>query len=232
MENLQKSQWDESYSQCDNFLFQPHEEVIRFISKHVRKRTGLREFRDVNASYKRLLDLGCGIGRHVMYAHEMGLEAYGIDLSDVAVQTAWTWARKSGFEEPEKNIVQGDVTKLPWENKFFDVAVSHGVLDSMHESVAVKAIQEMHRCLNDKGLFYCDVISGDDSRHGREFCGEEVVATQHEKGTIQLYFNFTKIQALFGQYFDFLEAILIRRDDVLKGVFSSRYHLTLQKKSL
>lgn len=232
MENLQKSQWDNSYSQRDNFLFNPHEEVVRFISKHVRKRTGLQEFRNIGDSHKRLLDLGCGIGRHVMYAHEMGLEAYGIDLSDVAVQTARVWAKKNGFMEPEKNIVQGDVTRLPWENQFFDVAVSHGVLDSMHESIAAKAIQEMHRCLKDKGLFYCDVISGDDFRHGREFCGEEVVATQHEKGTIQLYFNFTKIQALFGQYFDLLETILIRRDDVLKGTFSSRYHLTLQKKSL
>jgi len=40
MEN-QKKKWEESYLNRDNFVFYPHEEVIRFVSKSIRKRIGL-----------------------------------------------------------------------------------------------------------------------------------------------------------------------------------------------
>jgi len=38
--------WEESYRRGDNFVFYPHEEVIRFVSKYIRKRVGLNEFVD------------------------------------------------------------------------------------------------------------------------------------------------------------------------------------------
>ena len=43
-------------------------------------------------AYK-VLDLGCGIGRHVKYAYEMQLDAYGIDLSDTAISIARSWLK-------------------------------------------------------------------------------------------------------------------------------------------
>ena len=92
-----------SYAAGDNALFYPHEEVIRFFSKFIRKKIGLNNFFDVtkNASGKRVLDLGCGIGRHVLFAHEMGLDAYGIDLSEKAISVARTWAVKNNLSEPD-----------------------------------------------------------------------------------------------------------------------------------
>ena len=51
------------------------------------------------------------------------------------------------------------------------------------------------------GLFYCDLISGDDSRHAREFSGEELITTDHENGTVQHYFNFTEIERLIAGLF-------------------------------
>ena len=44
--NNNKSEWDKSYQKRDNFVFYPHEEVIRFVSKFIRKRVGLNEFLD------------------------------------------------------------------------------------------------------------------------------------------------------------------------------------------
>ncbi len=32
----QKYEWDKSYQNLDNFVFYPHEEVIRFVSKFIR----------------------------------------------------------------------------------------------------------------------------------------------------------------------------------------------------
>jgi SAM-dependent methyltransferase len=226
-----KAEWDRSYENRDNFVFYPHEEVIRFVSKFIRKRVGLREFSDVvpDVDRKRVLDLGCGIGRHVVYCHEMGMEAYGVDLSNTAVSAARQWAEAIGLPESEARICQGDVRQLPWSNGYFHYAVSHGVLDSMPFEIARAACVELARVMQSGGLFYCDLISGDDSRHAREFCGEEVVATTHEQGTIQLYFNMPKIYSMIEGAFSIEECNLIRRENVLRGGFASRYHLALRR---
>ena len=40
--------WEESYRRKENFVFYPHEEIIRFVSKYIRKRVGLDEWKDVS----------------------------------------------------------------------------------------------------------------------------------------------------------------------------------------
>lgn len=226
-----QQEWDRSYDNRDNFVFYPHEEVIRFVSKFICKRIGLNEFCDVApASIQgRVLDLGCGIGRHVIYCHDMGLDAYGIDLSSKAVQVAVEWAAQKGLNDPGRKVREGDIRKLPWDDGYFNYAISHGVLDSMPFEIARAACLELARKMVKGGLFYCDLISGDDSKHSREYSGEEVVATNHEQGTVQLYFNLPKIHAMIDGAFEIVECVLIRREEVLRGGYASRYHLTLRK---
>ena len=228
---LLKSEWNKSYVNKNNFLFYPDDEVIRFMSKYIRKRIGLNKFLNLNfqKNMKRSLDLGCGIGRHVIYCHEMGLDSYGIDLSDIAIKFAHDWAKVIGLLAPNKKIKQGDVRYLPWDSGFFNFVISHGVLDSMSLEIAKETSIEIARVMDTGGLFYCDLISGDDSDHAREYYGEEIVKTEHEKGTIQSYFNFHKIQYLFEGLFTIKECQLIKRENVLTGTLSSRYHLILEK---
>lgn len=229
--DMQQIEWEESYRKLDNFVFYPHEEVIRFVSKNIRKRIGLDQYHDIIsfASAPKVLDLGCGIGRHVIYCHDMGLDAYGVDLSDYAITQAVEWAKGRGLVEPQKKIIQGDVRFLPWADNEFDFAISHGVLDSMYFDVARAACGELKRVLKKGALFYCDLVSGDDSTHAREYRGEEVVSTLHEQGTIQSYFNMAKIYDLFDGFFKVQEALLIRRENVLQGGYSSRHHLVLKR---
>lgn len=230
MDNRQ-SEWDSSYQNRDNFVFYPHEEVIRFVSRHIRKRIGMDEYRNIIPSPEgmKMLDLGCGIGRHVIYGHEIGLDAYGIDLSETAVKVAREWAGRRGIQEPESKILQGDVRHLPWEDDYFDFSVSHGVLDSMPFKIAQEAIVELARVMKTGALFYCDLISGDDSSHAREYAGEEEIKTQHEQGTIQSYFNFSKITSMVGGLFEVVDCNLIHSEEVLKGFCSTRYHLVLRR---
>ena len=227
----QKQEWDKSYTNRDNFVFYPHEEIIRFVSKYIRKRIGLMEFKDMVsfASKPRVLDLGCGIGRHVIYCEEMGLDAYGIDLSQEAVNIARTWLATRGIEKPDNKILQGDIRQLSFPDSFFDYAISHGVLDSMHFEIAKESVSELARTLVSGGLFYCDLISGDDSSHSREYCGENVVTNAHENGTVQSYFNFAKVKELFNGLFYIEEALIKRRENVIDGGYYSRFHLVLKK---
>jgi SAM-dependent methyltransferase len=216
-------EWNASYERRENFVFVPNEQVVRFISKYVRQRIGLDQFTDILKldHPAKLLDLGCGIGRHIVFASEMGLDSFGIDLSPVAVKTARQW---TNFDE---KIVVGSATNLPFPDNCFDIILSHGVLDSMRFEIAQAVTLECSRVLHPAGLFYCDLISADDCRHGREFAGEETVSTQHERDTIQSYFNFAKIQKLFEGKFEILEAILVRQENLLASASHARTHLVL-----
>ena len=224
--------WDASYHRRDNFLFSPHEEVIRFFAKYIRKQTGLSEFLDLCPfnPVPRILDLGCGIGRHVIYSARMGLEAYGIDLSAEAIQVALKWAEKEDLRHSAERIKRGNIQELPWQDGHFNFIMSHGVLDSVPFETARVGIKECARVLVDEGLFYCDLISGDGFHQDREFDGEEVVTSQHERGTIQSFFNVRKINDLICDYFEMIDRTLIRRENTISGSFSSRYHLVLKNK--
>lgn len=46
MEDVKKDKWDAIYKNKDNFVFYPHEEVIRFVSKYIRKRVGDKNYID------------------------------------------------------------------------------------------------------------------------------------------------------------------------------------------
>ena len=232
MTENQKDSWEESYRRGDNFLFYPKEEIIRFVSKYIRKRTGLNDFLNVTTlghTHPKILDLGCGIGRHVKYCHEMGLEAYGIDISKVAVIEARNWLSSTGMSDPYDYVLQGDVCQLPWKNGFFTFALSHGVLDSMAWEAARAACIELARVMIPGGIFYCDLISGDDSSHSREYSGSEVVTAKHEENTIQLYFNMQLINELIEGVFSIQECNLVRFENVLTGEYHSRYHLVLSR---
>ncbi|WP_432775378.1 class I SAM-dependent methyltransferase [Brevibacillus gelatini] len=224
-------EWNQSYINRDNFVFHPHEEVIRFVSKYITKRIGLNSFTPVHghSTKPKILDVGCGIGRHIFFCHQMELDAYGIDLSTVAISTAHEWAANLDFPNADQRIIQGDIRALPWDTENFHYAISHGVFDSMHFEIAKTAIAETARVLQKGALFYCDLISGDDSKHSREYASEEIVQTQHEKGTVQSYFNYKKILELIGDHFEIVEANLIRKENILSGDFFSRYHLVLKK---
>jgi len=224
--------WNESYKRGENFLFYQNEEVIRFTSKYIRKQVSLLEVEDVESfsNIPKMLDLGCGIGRHIVHAFALGIDAYGIDLSEKAVSLAVEWAKERGMQNPETKIKQGDITTIPWPDSHFDYVLSHGVLDSMPFKTAIKAARETARVLKDGGLFYCDLVSGDDSNHSREFNSEEVVKANHEEGTIQSYFNYSKISELFiPASFEILECFLIKRHNIVDGGFIARYHLVLKK---
>jgi len=184
--DLRIEEWNASYTRRENFLFYPHEEVIRNMSKYVCKRVGLVAFIwHLPEGPRRALCVGCGIGRHVFYMDDCGLDAYGIDLSNEAIQAARNIAKKLGREYLRDHFLAGSATDMPYHYNYFQVAISHGVLDSMPFVIARKVVNETQRVLDQGGLFYIDVISGDDSNHGREFSGEEIVVTQHEEKTIQ-----------------------------------------------
>lgn len=226
--DLRESAWNQSYERRENFLFWPHEDVIRFFAARIAKRTGLHDVMAVHGLDRppRVLDLGCGVGRHVIFAHDMGCDAYGIDLSQSATKIAKNWASESGADP--SHIVVGSADKMPYDNGFFDFVISHGVLDSMPFEIARHVVVETHRVLSSQGRFYCDLISGDDSRFAAPFSGEIVVDATHEQNTIQSFFDEVKLRRLFEGLFAVISLIHKRAERIVERRHSARWHVELR----
>lgn len=223
--------WNAAYSRGGNILFYPHEEIIRFINKYVRKREGISEFRNVmplsESEWKSFasLDLGCGIGRHVKYLDECGLNPYGVDLSDTAISMGKRWFESIGKPELSERLTVGSVTALPYEDNFFDICVSHGVLDSMPREIALKGLQEAYRVLKRNGLMYFDLIM-DEARGSKD----EVVDFGYEEGTIQSYFTIEGIKEFVGSRCEIIDFKIIVWNDDKWNEINRRAHIIIKKK--
>jgi ubiquinone/menaquinone biosynthesis C-methylase UbiE len=218
--------WEESYKRRENFVFYPNDEVVRFVARHLRRRVGLDDVVDVlaGANGSKVVDIGCGIGRNLVFGHEMGLDMHGIDLSQNAVDVARDWLSRRGVTDVVERVRAGDIQQLPWPTGYFDHAMSDSVLDSMPFDVARAGVLEIARVMQSGGYFYCNLISGDETGRSADFCGEVVVEAQHERDTIQSYFNREKIDCLLNGEFEILSYALhqIREDG---GQRIGRWHV-------
>jgi len=198
MKQFKKENWELSYGNKDNYIFYPKEEVLKFLSRFVRKRVGMTEFIDVLDSSSGLkgLDFGCGIGRQTVLLEEFGIRAYGIDIAETAISRAREMA--SFFSKPDlrHRFLTFDGQSIPFEDRMFDVTIAESVLDSMPFDVAKGCIAEIDRV--SKNLLFMSLISGDSLRGAEEFSGDLIVETRHEEGTIQSYYNWDRVQKLIS----------------------------------
>jgi SAM-dependent methyltransferase len=231
--NLQQDQWNAAYERGDNQMLYPKEEVVKFLNRYIRKRTGPTTFRDIlppapGRQELRGLDCGCGIGRHVLLLEEFGVRAWGVEISPASLRMAAGLCDYAGRPDVKERLVQVDGLTLPFDDGFFDVGVSSGVLDSMHHEVAQRVVRELDRVV--ARVLYVDLISGDNDRFHREFADEEIVTAAVEEGTVQNYYNWTKLQQLFAPTrFRIRACRLITEQSVIDRFRYSRYHVVLHK---
>jgi ubiquinone/menaquinone biosynthesis C-methylase UbiE len=231
IEASRKGAWDESYDRNENFVFYPGEEVIRFVSRHLRRRVALDNVIDVlpGAANQRVIDIGCGIGRTLVFGVSMGLDMHGIDLSDSAINVARQWLAKLQYKVPDDKVVAADIRKLPWPDRYFAHAMSDSVLDSMTFEIAQQGVAEIARVTYPGGLFYCSLISGMEAGRKADFGGEEIVASKFEYDTIQSYFNKAKIHRLLEPHFELLSCALHSVIDPDRDILHGRWHVVARR---
>jgi ubiquinone/menaquinone biosynthesis C-methylase UbiE len=217
----------------NNSVFSSCDEIVRFISRYLRRRVELDLVIDAYPGAKgaRVVDIGCDNGRNLVFGTKMGLEMYGVDLSTSAVEMAKTWlAKKIGPEEAGKRVIASDICQLLWPDKYFAHAISDGALDSVPFEVAQEGINEISRVLQPGGYFYCNLISGDETGRDPNFNGEEVVNTAHENRVIKSYFNRTKIRRLIEPQFEIISCKLHQISDPVLNERSGRWHVISRRR--
>jgi ubiquinone/menaquinone biosynthesis C-methylase UbiE len=230
MANLKKEEWDESYNRQENFIFSPKEEVVKFLNRFVRKKMGINSFRDQLklSENAKALDLGCGIGRQTILLKEFGFDAYGVDISEVAIEQAKALSKTFGYNL-DANFVRVEKIALPFEDNFFDIAICDSVLDSMEFSFAKNYLNELNRTV--KNLLYLNLIASDSS----DSSGAEdlLVESQHEQGTIQSFYDENRIRTLINETnFEIIQLNKNSVENLLNNSYSVRFNVVLQKKSI
>jgi len=193
-------QWDAVYNQRFMTMWYPNEDIIRFCALLIQKKLTHDRY-EVKRKVERVLDLGCGNGRHAMYFASQGFKAAGVDISEQAITWAKDWANR---EHLDVDFRVSDIVDLPYEPATFDVVVSHGVLDHVTSEVAQRAVQEVHRVLKPGGLFYCDLRSIEDYEYGAgrpTGHNEFILDGGYERGLTQHFFDKEEVDRLFDGLF-------------------------------
>lgn len=87
----------------------------------------------------KILDVGCGKGFLMFDWTKVvpGVEIYGIDISEYAIQNA--------KEEIKDRVRIGNATSLPWSDGEFDLVYSLNTLHNLHNYELDKALREIER---------------------------------------------------------------------------------------
>jgi tellurite methyltransferase len=102
-----------------------------------------------------ILDVGCGIGRHVVYLGGRGFKMAGMDIAPIGVQRT-----QSACEERQLDF-DGRVSAMshiPWEAMTFDAVLSTSTIAHNRRVDLEKTIGEIWRVLKPGGLFLVDFL--------------------------------------------------------------------------
>ncbi len=152
--------WENLNSETRHQTRYPVESVIRFVKKNF-------------VTGSRILDDGCGAGRHVVFLAEEGYEPYGVDITGSGVLCTQNRLTDSGYARFTDNIFVSGSEELPFADRYFDGVISFGVLYYLKKDMIKKAIDELYRVLKHGGKALLHIRTVDDYRFDRDSIADD-----------------------------------------------------------
>lgn len=139
MKNFSLKSWDEIYSR-EREIGKEHPDLKKIAKIFKREKV------------KKILDLGCGKGRNLIFLAKKGFKMYGIDYSKVGLKILKENLKK---EKLKANLKLGNIfKKLPYRKNFFDALISIRVIHHQKIEKIRKLIKEIERILKPGGLIF------------------------------------------------------------------------------
>ncbi len=180
--------------------------VVRFLKKFQSEKQSAR-----------LLDIGCGEGRHSGLFANAGYEAVGLDYQALAL------ARAARFFEGDRSrlhFVRGDVFHLPFVPVSFDVLIDYGCLHHVRRRDTQAYLKSVVPLLNPGGYFLLSCFSEHFKHHPDEVRTRDWLV--HD-GHYDRFFRRDSFKHIFGKDFEILE-IEEEREDLY-----AFYHVLMRK---
>jgi 2-polyprenyl-3-methyl-5-hydroxy-6-metoxy-1,4-benzoquinol methylase len=137
------------------------EERARWLAPHplVQKLVPVLQSRGLN----RVLDVGCGIGRHARYLAQHGFSCVGVDASESGLEFARAEAERAGVHVEYR---VGTFYELDFGAARFDALVAWNVIYHGDRDIARRATDEFARVLVPGGLYVGTMLSKRNAGYG------------------------------------------------------------------
>ena len=112
----------------------------------------------------KVMDLGFGLGRHVVLLAKEGFDTYGIEGAESGVNYCRMWLKA---ESLQASISQGDMSVIPYADGFFDFVLSWNVVYHAAFEKMKTTLGEIHRVTRDDGFLYLPLNSTRNSYYGK-----------------------------------------------------------------
>ena len=202
--SVQGENWDAIFSRKGRVFKEPHSDVMTFTEEL--KQAGLL----------RVLDLGCGSGRHVVYLKQQGFHVIGLDSAPHGLQLTQAWLEEEMLAAP---LVLADAhDPLPFPDAAFDAIVCIKVIHHGLRGRVLGAVSEIRRILRPGGM----LLLGVPGRKKRMVHSDEIEPHTYvscdgwEKGIPHYIFSRSELLQEFTGY-EILELKLSARQFILKS---------------
>lgn len=206
----------------------PATEPSRFVRAFLR-REGRRDWprgagrRSTGQVAGRVLDIGCGEGRHAYLFARAGFHAVGLDAEPLAIRRARRLrqrGRRAGLAGRVAFLV-GDALTPPFKSQAFDVLVDYGCLHHVRKQDDSAYRQELIRLLRDGGYVLLSCFSTRFRHHAGERRTRNWLV---HRGHYDRFFRRRDFRALFGPWFE-----ILRIEEERHGL-QAFYHVLMRKR--
>lgn len=104
----------------------------------------------------KVLDIGCAKGFLVKDLVDLGIDAYGLDISKYAIENA--------PEEIKNRLTIGSAEKLPFKESEFDFVISINTIHNLDRNMCKKAINEIQRVSKGKEFIQVDSYKNEEQK--------------------------------------------------------------------
>ena len=109
------------------------------------------------AGCRRVLDAGCGVGRHLLPLLAAGFQVWGVDYDPQVLHLLKARLRHVGAPVTSPYLAQADLKRLPFAAGAFDLAVSINVINHGDAAAFRDYCRELDRALKAGGHLFINV---------------------------------------------------------------------------
>jgi SAM-dependent methyltransferase len=182
------SVWDRIFAEHGKVFEQPHEDMAWLL--HMLRARGA----------ERLLDLGCGSGRHLLYFAAQGFQVSGLDNAPEGLDLTRSTLAQAGLSA---DLCQQDMfDPLPYATGAFDALISIQVIHHARIGRVRSLAAEMTRVVHPGGILFVTVPEQQNQGPSFEHVepGTYIPLDGREAGLPHHYFNPEELQALFDSF--------------------------------
>ena len=186
--------WNDIFTKKGKVFTEPHSDMERIVIIFKNKRV------------QKVLDLGCGTGRHLIFLSKKGFDVYGFDASPKALSLATQWLEEENLNVELKLARMEE--PFPYDDDYFDAIISIRVIHHNKISEILKTVGEIGRILKKEGLIFINFLKlGNiwESANLKEVeKGTYIPQKGKEKGLLHHFFTIEEIHNTFSS-FDLIE---------------------------